>query len=93
MNTYKEDVNRLHEGSVHVAPDIAINLCIGRNGIFAENHHPFVVKKKTSSGKSIWVENNLAEFNTLDEALQFPGAQSYGSSTLCSSCKKLPSPV
>ena len=49
------------------------------------------IMKKATGGRFIWQEGSLAEFNNLDEALTFPGAQPYGSSTLCSSCRKLPS--
>lgn len=93
MNQVEKDIARLHREGVSVAPDIAINQCIGRidrNDKFADNHRPFVVKKRATSGSSIWEEGSLAEFNTLDEALGYPGAKPYGSSTLCSPCRKLP---
>ena len=93
MSTLKEDIDRLYKEAVQDAPEIAINWCIGRYGMFGSDHHPFVVMKRAHHGKSIWEPNTLGEFDTLNEALKIPGAQSYGSSMLCSSCSKLPSPV
>lgn len=89
MAQVEKDIARLHKEGVSVAPDIAINQCIGRNGRFANDHHLFVVMKKATSGRFIWEEGSLAEFDTLNEALGYPGAKPYGSSTLCSPCKKL----
>ncbi len=89
MAQIKKDIARLFKERVSTAPDIAINLCIGRNGKFANEHHPFVIMKRATSGNYIWEEGSLAEFNTLDEALAFSRAQPYGSSTSCLPCRKL----
>jgi len=91
MAQVEKDIERLFKEGVSAAPEVAINLCIGRNGKFADEHRSFVIMKKATGGRFIWQEGSLAEFNNLDEALTFPGAQPYGSSTLCSSCRKLPS--
>lgn len=75
MSQVEKDIARLHKEGVSVAPDIAINQCIGRNGKFAVDHHPFVVMKKAKSGRSIWEEGSLGEFDSLDEALEYSGGK------------------
>lgn len=90
MDKREEDIERLHREAVPVAPPIAVALCVGRDGETAKNHHTFVVIEQEAGGKFRWKEGTVAEFDSLTEALEFPGAQPYPTSTLCTPCKKLP---
>lgn len=69
------------------APQFAIRPCVGRGGKFAKSHKPFVVKEKLESGG--WKDESAAEFDSLDEALEFPNARAFFSSTVCNACKNL----
>jgi hypothetical protein len=88
--TQENDIQRLHEQAVSVAPPVAINQCVGCWGVHADNCYPFVIHKRAESGSKVWLKGNFGEFDTLDEALEVPQARLYGSSTICSECSKLP---
>lgn len=89
MDQRAEDIERLHKQAVPVAPPIAVALCVGSNGETAAGHHPFVVIEQAAGEKFRWKEGPLAEYDNLAEALEFPGAQPYPTSTLCTPCEKL----
>jgi len=89
MAQVENDIGTLYKETVSTAPDIAIIPCIGFFGQFANEHHPFVILKKANEGGGIWEKAIQAEFDTLAEARTFPGAQPYGSSALCSACRKM----
>lgn len=86
MTHIEEQIQRLNEMAVAERPDIAINVCIGIGGRYAEDHKPFVIRTQIPSG------NDLAqEFNNLEDALKVPGAHPYGSSAVCTACSNLQS--
>lgn len=87
-----DDLRKLNKEGAHEAPNIAINYCVGLGGKFAKEHVLFVIMKKATTGNELWEKEIVAEFASLEEALTFPEAKSYGSSTLCTACRKLPKP-
>lgn len=91
MPQVERDIARFYRESVSSIPDIAISECIGCNGEFANGHRPFVIRRKATGGRNLWEEGRLAEYDSLDEALKYPGAFPYGTSTLCEACCKLSS--
>lgn len=86
MTHIEDQIQRLHEMAVPERPDIAINVCIGVAGKFAEGHKPFVIRRQVSS-----VDSLAEEFDDLKSALKVPGAQPYGSSAVCTACSNLQS--
>lgn len=90
MDKPNNDIERFYKQSSSEAPPVAIALCVGRNGITAPEHHPFVIIRKATEGKGLWENDSLAECDSLDEALKYNHAQPYGTSTTCTPCRRLP---
>ena len=82
---YQLEYDQLFNGRPEERPELAIELCIGRNGVKAPQHNPFVVYRY-KNGKQI----EFAEFGNLEDAKELiPVADCWPSSTVCYACSQL----